>query len=67
MTNNDLMCRELSVEELESIAAGGFWGSLLHAIEHDVSVVVNTVRHPIAAIERSVVNYFKNPTLTPGL
>ncbi len=61
MTNNDLMSRELSVEELEAISAGGFWGSLLHAIEHDVSVVYNAVAHPVATLERSVLGFFKNP------
>jgi hypothetical protein len=58
---------DLSVEELKAIAADGFLGDLLHAFEHTVGTIYNTVRYPIASIERSIVDYVRHPSLTPGL
>ena len=52
MTDIDLTNCELSIEELDTVAAGGFWGDLLHAVEHTVSTVYNDIRHPIATFER---------------
>jgi hypothetical protein len=37
-TNDDFANCELSIEELEAIAAGGFWSTLKH-IGHDVAKV----------------------------
>jgi hypothetical protein len=67
MTDIDLTNCELSIEELDTVAAGGFWGDLLHAVEHTVSTVYNDIRHPIATFERSITKFVNNPTITPGL
>ena len=45
-TNDDFANRELSIEELEAIAAAGLWGWIKHeasVILHDVSAVVHFV------------------------
>ena len=33
-TNDDFASRELSIEELEAIAAGGWFSGLVHGVEH---------------------------------
>ncbi len=52
--NDDFANCELSFEELEAIAAGGFWGSLWHGIEtvaHDVyKVASGPVGYTIVAV-----------------
>jgi hypothetical protein len=46
LPTNDFANRELSIEELETIAAGGFFGDLWHGIEHAASAVVHYVESP---------------------
>ena len=45
-TNDDFSSRELSIEELEAIAAGGWFGSIVHGIEHGASAVWHAVSSP---------------------
>jgi hypothetical protein len=40
--NDELVNHELSIEELEMIAAGGFWSTLKH-IAHDVGSVAGKI------------------------
>ena len=45
-TNDDFANRELSIEELEAIAAGGFWSWIKHeasVIAHDASVAFHWI------------------------
>jgi hypothetical protein len=44
--SNDVANSELSIEELETIAGGGFFGNILHGIEHAASAVVHFVEKP---------------------
>jgi len=67
MTNIDLTNCELSIDELDAIAAGGFLGDLMNAIKHDVSVLFNAVAHPVKTAERSTIDFVRNPTRLPGL
>jgi len=46
-TNDDLANRELSIEELEAIAAG--WPSWVHSAVHAVRNVMSPSRHPLAS------------------
>ena len=43
---NDFTNRALSIEELETVAAGGFFGDVWHGIEHAASAVVHFVEKP---------------------
>ena len=52
MTNNDPINRELSIEELEAIAAGGFF----HWLRHEIS----RVEHYAAVAVRAVAPYVKD-------
>ena len=51
-TNDDFSNRELSIEELEAIAAG--WPHWVHWIAHEVSVVV----HYAAPVATAIADYF---------
>jgi hypothetical protein len=42
--------RELSIEELETIAAGGWFSSIEHAVEHGVGAVVGAVESVVGSI-----------------
>ena len=56
-TNDDFANRELSIDELETIAAGGLWGW----IKHEVSAAVHWVEGPgLVAIEKVL-----KPIFTP--
>jgi hypothetical protein len=61
-TNDEFSNRELSIEELEAIAAG--WPSWVHAavhfVEHEASVAV----HYALPVVTAIVNYFA--THPPG-
>jgi hypothetical protein len=46
LPTNDFENRELSTEELEAIAAGGFFGSIWHGIEHAATSVAHFVESP---------------------
>jgi hypothetical protein len=43
--NDDFANRELSIEELEAIAAGHWWNTALHAVEHAAGAVGSWVYH----------------------
>jgi hypothetical protein len=45
-TNDDFSSGELSIEELDAIAAGGFFGSIWHGIESGASAVWHAVSSP---------------------
>jgi hypothetical protein len=45
LSTNDFANRELSIDELEAIAAGGLFGSIWHGIEHAASAAVHFVEH----------------------
>lgn len=45
-STNDFENRELSIEELDAIAAGGLFGSIWHGIEHAASSVAHFVENP---------------------
>ena len=42
-TNDDFSNRELSIEELEAIAAGGWLSSVVNFVEHEASVAYHYV------------------------
>jgi hypothetical protein len=44
-TNDDFANRELSIEELEAIAAGGLWGWIKHEVSAAVHWVESHVPH----------------------
>ena len=46
-SNDELANRELSSEELETIAAGGFWSTLKH-VAHDVGIVAGKIGFGVA-------------------
>jgi hypothetical protein len=46
LSKNDIADRELSIDELETIAAGGFFGDVWHGIDHAASAVVHFVEKP---------------------
>jgi hypothetical protein len=46
LSKNDAVSGELSIEELETVAGGGFFGSVWHGIEHAASSVVHFVEKP---------------------
>jgi hypothetical protein len=46
LPTNDFANRELSIEELEAIAAGGFFGGAWNFIEHEASAVVHWAESP---------------------
>jgi hypothetical protein len=45
--NDDLANRELSIEELDAIAAGSFWGW----ISHGLATVVHWIEHPPTKVD----------------
>lgn len=45
-STNDVANRELSIGELDAVAAGGFFGDVWHGIEHAASAVVHFVEKP---------------------
>ena len=47
-TNDDFTSRELSIDELEAIAAGGWLGDIVHFVAKEAQSVGNfIVRHPL--------------------
>ena len=46
LPTNDVANRELSIEELETIAAGGFLGDAWHFISHEASAVAHWAASP---------------------
>jgi hypothetical protein len=53
LPTNDFSSRELPIEELEAIAAGGFWSwikheasTVLHYAEPVVVAIVKAIEHP---------------------
>ncbi len=46
LPTNDIANRELSIEELDAIAAGGFFGDAWHFVEHEASAVAHWVASP---------------------
>jgi hypothetical protein len=46
LSESDFANRELSIEELDAIAAGGFFGNIWHGIEHAASAVAHFVEKP---------------------
>jgi len=45
--SDDFANRELSIEELEAIAAGGWFSSVVHGVEHVGSAVWSAVTSPV--------------------
>jgi hypothetical protein len=43
---NDVANREISIEELEAVSGGGFFGDVWHGIEHAASAAVHFVEKP---------------------
>jgi hypothetical protein len=56
-TNDDFANRELSIEELETIAAGGLWGW----IKHEVSAAVHQATAAVHWLEKHHVPFPKYP------
>ena len=54
MTDNDLNNRELSIEELEAIAAGNWLGDAIRWVGHEVSVGLHYVAPVISWIEKNI-------------
>ena len=52
---NDFANYELSIEELEAIAAGGWFGRALHAVEHAAADVWHAVESPTGAAVLGIV------------
>jgi hypothetical protein len=46
LPTNDFANRELSIEELEAVAAGGFFGDAWNFVKHEASAVVHWVESP---------------------
>ena len=46
VSTNDFANRELSIEELEAIAAGGFFGDAWKFVKHEASVVAHFFEKP---------------------
>lgn len=44
LSENDFADRELSIEELDAIAAGGFFGDIWHGIEHGAHDVASGLK-----------------------
>ena len=53
-TNDDFSNRELSIEELETIAAGGWFSSIVHGIEHVASVIYHDAAAALQTAEKGV-------------
>lgn len=56
-TNDDFANRELSIEELEAIAAGGLWGW----IKHEASAAVHWVEAKAPAAANWLVHHLPPP------
>ena len=54
MTNDDLTNRELSIEELEAIAAGNWLGDAYRWVKHEVSVGLDHVGPAIVWIAKHI-------------
>ena len=54
-SNDDFSKRELSIEELDAIAAGGLFGDIVHFVKHEVSVVL----HEAGAAAGWLANHWK--------
>jgi len=66
-TNNDFANCELSIEELEAIAAGGFWSTLKHVVStvaHDV-FIGSVVAVAAAGVTLGIGNAFYTPKRPP--
>jgi hypothetical protein len=50
-TNDDFSNRELSIEDLEGIAAGSWLGDAWHAVSHGASVLLHDVGVAIKWVE----------------
>ena len=46
LSGNDFAHRELSIDELETIAAGGWFSNLVHDIGHDLNVGLHWLGGP---------------------
>ena len=59
-TNDDFANRELSIEELEAIAAGwpGWVHSAVHGIEHGASAVVHFLSGPVVTAAANVAQLY---------
>jgi hypothetical protein len=64
MTDNDLNNRELSIEELEAIAAG--WPSWVHSVANFVSHEVSVGLHYAAEGAAWIAKYVKLEPWKPG-
>jgi len=49
LPNDEFMSCELSLEELDAVAAGGFWSSLKHAVT-DAAIVVGKIGVGVAIV-----------------
>jgi hypothetical protein len=56
-TDNDFSNRELSIEELDAIAAGGLWGW----IKHEASAAVHWIEGPGLHVLGEIVKYLGTP------
>ena len=64
--NNDFANRELSIEELEAIAAGGWFSSAVHWVGHEVSAINNWVGSEVRSIGNNPVVASMAGTLVIG-
>jgi hypothetical protein len=61
-TDNDFSNRELSIEELDTIAAGGLWGW----IKHEASSALHWVEGPGLTILSKILKTVSYPPRQPG-
>ena len=67
MTDNDLMNRELSVDELDAIAACGIFGDIWHGIEHAASATWHWIEGPGLKYATEIVKWIEqHPPTGPG-
>jgi hypothetical protein len=48
--NDNFANRELSIEELETIAAGGWLSSIEHAVEHGVGAALHAIEGVVGSV-----------------
>ena len=58
-TNDGFANRELAIEELDTIAAGGLFGDILHGIEHAGDSALHLIEGPGLRYALDVVKYFE--------
>ena len=65
-TNGDFENRELSIEELDAIAAGGWLSDALHYVEHKAAVGFSWLGSHMMEVANTVYQYWQQRSAPPS-